>query len=93
VCFFYHCPQHLQLSPDVPVHAGFLCDKAAVLGAVIKERPCRNEMTSMKMHEQTFEDSTFEVLTAVLLKIQVFWHCVTGQVVPGSSEQWELLAQ
>jgi hypothetical protein len=29
----------LQLSWNVPVDAGFLCNKAAVLSAVIKERP------------------------------------------------------
>lgn len=25
---------------EFPLNAGFLCDKAAVLGAVINERPC-----------------------------------------------------
>jgi hypothetical protein len=30
----------LQLSLDVLADAGFVCDKAAMLGVVIKERPC-----------------------------------------------------
>jgi hypothetical protein len=50
--FLLSLPSAMQLSPDVLVHAGFLCDKAAVLGAAIKERSCRNETTSMKMREQ-----------------------------------------
>lgn len=29
-----------QLSWDVPVDAGFLCDKAAIHGGKIKETPC-----------------------------------------------------
>jgi hypothetical protein len=28
-----------QLSPDIPADAGFLCGKAAVFGAAIKEMP------------------------------------------------------
>ena len=28
-----------QLSRDIPVDAGFVCDKAAVLGAALKWRP------------------------------------------------------
>jgi hypothetical protein len=42
----------LQLSPDVLVYAGLLCDKAAVLGAGIKQIPCRDVKTLMKIHEQ-----------------------------------------
>lgn len=36
----------LSLLWNVPVNAGFLCDKAAVLGAVIKERPCIMQQNS-----------------------------------------------
>jgi len=37
VRFFYVYPRAPQQSRDVPAVAGFLCDKAAVLGAVIQK--------------------------------------------------------
>jgi hypothetical protein len=37
VSFFYLNPRAPQQSRDVPAVAGFLCDNAAVLGAVIKK--------------------------------------------------------
>ena len=39
-CFFYCCPEAPQLSRYVTDDAGFLCDKASVLGVKIKETSC-----------------------------------------------------
>ena len=37
---FYRCPRHRNCYRISPADAGFLCDEAAVLGAVIKGGPC-----------------------------------------------------
>ena len=41
LCFFYHCFQATQPSPDVPVDAGFLCNKAHFVEETKKQDPVR----------------------------------------------------
>lgn len=71
--FFYYCR-----SPAVPVDARFLCEKAAVPIAAMKETPCtvnyhRMLYVDLSMAYMVYlTDGRFEVLTA-LLTFQIFW--------------------
>jgi hypothetical protein len=69
-CGFLSLPSAPQLSWDVLANGSTLCDKTAVLGAAIKETPCKVAGNSkMKDLEHTFEHALKRDYMKVLLHV------------------------